>query len=300
VEFRTGNRVSPLTPRLITVEERPAVLTALGGVFEDYARRELMTREKKSLFHQRKKGEPIKYNGSVEPIPLPPELKWNDAPLSPRTLTLEIKASPQDWNTLHILAEASPEHLGKLILFYIARPVYEKFLKREGVNLPRGLHNLTKHLFMDDIRSYATAAYAVISHWGNHPPTAWPAFLKSLVQMAEKKLGEELIWPPPPEIEKILGKECDWTPPQKNKSQRSLNVIEVVKYLVTSNYGLRGEEYGFASVEHMDNDIFYKIYIDKNKLKAAKDLIREYGKAMTIHVLYNIMPKFGWEYERVI
>ena len=98
-----------------------------------------MTREKKNPFIQRRKGDPIKYDGRTKPIPLAPEIRWDNAASCPSELTLEIKASPQDWDTLYLLSQASPEYLGKLIGFYVVRPVFEKFLAREGSNLPSRL-----------------------------------------------------------------------------------------------------------------------------------------------------------------
>ncbi len=250
-----------------------------------------MTREKKNLFYQRKKGEPITYDGSVEPIPLP-----FGSQEGPTRLALKIKASPQDWNTLFLLATSAPEHLGKLIQFYITTPVYEKFLSREEGHLPGGFHNEARQIFMDETRRYAAAAYAVLSHWAKRPLQSWPDGLKAEIREAEKTLGEESIWPPPREIEEILGQK---PPPRKKKPpKKSINVIAVVRYLINSKYGRRGDELGLKNVLHMDadNESFSKIYLDKNKLKAAKDFIQKYGNSLTIDVLYEALPIFPWVY----
>jgi hypothetical protein len=250
-----------------------------------------MTRDKKNLFQQRKKGEPITYDGSFDPIPLP---FGNQE--GPNKLTLKIKASPQDWNTLFLLAEATPEHLGKLIQFYIARPAYEKCLKKEGSNLPRGLHNVVEQLFMDDARRYAAAAYTVLSHWAKRPLTKWDKNLKDVIEQAEKILGKESVWPPPREIEKTLGKESIWPPPQKKKSLETklVDVVAVVRALITKKFGFRIDELGIAKVDEMENDIFSKIYLDKNKLKAAKLFIKKYGDSLSIDELYEVLPVFPW------
>lgn len=246
-----------------------------------------MTSKKKNLFYQRQKGEPITYDGSVEPIPL--HLEERD------TLTLKIKASPQDWDTLYLLAEASPEHLGKLILLKIARPAYEKFLKREEGHLPRGFHNEARQILMDEARRYAAAAYVVLSHWAKRPLSDWPDDLKVVIREAEKTLGENNIWPPPPEIQKTLGKESSWPPPRKKKRPgKSIDVIAIVRYLIDLKYGERGEKLGLKNVEHMDNESFYKIYLDKDKLKAAKPFIQKYGDSLTIDELYEVLPIFPW------
>ncbi len=251
-----------------------------------------MTREKKNLFYQHKKGDPILYQGSVKPIRLP-----FGKQKGPDKLTLEIKASPQDWNTLHLLAQADSEYLRRLIFLHITRPVYEQFLSREGIHLPGGLHNVERQLFMEKARSYAAAAYAVLSHWAKSPLTTWPDDLRAVIREAEIRLGEESIWPPPREIEEILGQK---PPPRKKKPpKKSIDVIAVVRYLINSKYGRRGDELGLANVEHMENEIFRKIYLDKNKLKAAvallNDLIQKYGGSLTIDELYESVPKFGWE-----
>ena len=149
-----------------------------------------MTGEKKNLFHQRKKGEPIAYEGSIEPIPIAYVSKeWPDK------LTLKINASPQDWNTLHQLAEFSPEYLGRLIFLHITRPVQEKFLSREGRNLPRGFHNEAEQIFMEESRMYVAAAFAVISHWAKSPLTTWPDNLKAVIREAEIRFGEKTFGP---------------------------------------------------------------------------------------------------------
>jgi hypothetical protein len=257
-----------------------------------------MTREKKNLFHQRKKGEPITYDGSVKPIRRPFG-KQKGSGLSDK-LTLKIKASPQDWHTLYLLAKADPEYLGRLVLIHITRPVYEQFLSREGIHLSGGLHNVEQQLFMEKARSYAAAAYAVLSHWAKSPLATWPDDLKAIIREAENKLTKESIWPPTREIEKTLGKESTWPPPRKKKlPEKSIDVIAVVRYLINSKYGRRGDELGLGNVEHMDNEIFRKIYFDKNKLKAAvallNDFIQNYGDSLTIDELYDDVPKFGWE-----
>jgi hypothetical protein len=150
-----------------------------------------MPYEKKHSFHQRKKGDPIAYDGSIEPIPLAyVSQEW------PKELTLKIKASPQDWNTLHQLADSSPEYLGRLIFLHITRPVYEEFLSREGKNLLRGFHNEARQIFMEESRMYVAAAFTVLSYWTERPFTAWPKDLQAVIRGAEKRLGEESIWPP--------------------------------------------------------------------------------------------------------
>lgn len=251
-----------------------------------------MTRKKKNLFYQRQKGEPITYNGSVEPIPLP-----FGSQEGPTKLSLKIKASPQDWNTLFLLAEAAPEHLGKLIRFYITTPVYEKFLSREESHLPRGFHNEARQLFMDEARRYAAAAYTVLSHWAKSPLPIWPDDLKAIIREAEITLGKENIWPPPREIEKTLGKESSWPPPRKKKRPgESVDVIAVVRYLINLKYGSRSDELGIANVEEMNNEIFRKIYLDNNKLEAANDFFQKYKYSLTIDVLYKVLPVFPWVY----
>ena len=141
-----------------------------------------MTRKKKNLFYQRQKGESIAYDGGVKPIPLAyVSQEWPDK------LTLKIKASTQDWNTLHQLANSSPEYLGRLIFLHITRPVQEKFLSREGRNLPRGFHNEAEQIFMEESRLYVAAAFAVISHWAKSPLTDWPDYLKAEIRDAEKR-----------------------------------------------------------------------------------------------------------------
>lgn len=229
-----------------------------------------MTRERKKLIDQRKKGEPITYDGSVEPIPLP---FGNQE--GPNKLTLKIKASTQDWNTLFLLAEAAPEHLGKLIRFYVTTPVYEKFLSREESHLPRGFHNEARQLFMDEVRRYAAAAYTVLSHWAKRPLPIWPDDLKAVIREAEKTLGNESIWPP---------------------EKKSVDVIAVVRVLINYKYGSRGDELGLDSVELMDNEIFRKIYLNKNILEAANAFIQKYGDSMTIDALYEVLPVFPWVY----
>jgi hypothetical protein len=249
-----------------------------------------MARKKKNLFYQHKKGEAIKYQGEVEPIPLSPAL------FSSGKLNLEIKASINDWNTLYLLAEAAPEYLGKLIKFYIAKPVYEEFLSREGTNLPRGLHNMEEQLFMDDARRYAAAAYTVLSHWAKRPLTDWPDDLKALIEQAEKILGEENIWVPPREIEKTLGKESVWPPKEKSPQKKSLDVTAVVRVLTNMKLGSRAGKLGLKNIEEMDNEIFSKLYLDKNKLEAANAFIQKYGSSMTVEDLYQVLPVFPWQF----
>ena len=212
-----------------------------------------MTREKKNLFHQRQKGEPITYDGSVEPIPFP--LGNREGPIA---LNLKITASPQDWDTLFILAEAAPEHLGKLIKFYITTHVHEKFLSKERINQPRGVHNEARQLFMEQVRRYAAAAYAALSYWVKNPQSTWPDYLKAEIYDAERKLGEESIWPPK----------------MKSQEKKSVNVIAVVRSIIDSRYSSKGDELGLDNVEHMDNEIFHKIYLDNNKLEAANDFMQ--------------------------
>ena len=232
-----------------------------------------MTREKKNPFHQRQKGESIAYDGGVEPIPLAyVSQEWPDK------LTLKIKASPQDWNTLHQLADSSPEYLGRLIFLHITRPVQEKFLSREGRNLPRGFHNEAEQIFMEESRMYVAAAFAVISHWGKSPLTTWPDNLKVVIREAEIILGEKSIWPP---------------------QKESVDVIAVVRYLLNLKTGIRRIELGIDNLEDMDNEGFYKIYFDKNKIEAAVSIInnfvQKFGKSLSIETLYDFVPGFGWE-----
>jgi hypothetical protein len=131
-----------------------------------------MTSEKKNLFHQRKKGEPIAYNGSVEPIPLAYiSQEWPDR------LALKIKACPQDWNTLHQLAEADPEYLGRLIFLHITRPVYEKFLSKEGRILPRGFHTEAEQIFMEKARMYVAAVCSLTPKACATLSAAWISWL---------------------------------------------------------------------------------------------------------------------------
>jgi hypothetical protein len=233
-----------------------------------------MTREKKNLFHQRKKGEPIAYDGRVEPIPLAyVSEEWPDE------LTLKIKASPQDWNTLHQLAMSSPEYLGRLIFLHITRPVYDKFLSREGRNLPRGFHNEAEQIFMEEARRYSAAAFVVLSHWETRPLIEWPDYLKAVIHDAEIRWGKENIWPP---------------------EKESVDVIAVVRYLLRSKYGIEGKKLGLDDLEDMDNEIFRKIYFDKKKIDAAMALqnnyIQNHEIPPPIDVLYEFVPGFGWEY----
>lgn len=260
-----------------------------------------MTREKKNLFYQRKKGEPITYEGIVEPIPLPfGGQEGSEWPWPPDKLTLQIKASLQDWKALCILAETSPEYLGDLIRHHITTPVDEKFLSKEGSNLPRGLHNTARQLFMEQARRYVAAAYAVLSHWAKRPLPGWPDYLKAEIREAEKKLGEESIWTPPREIEKTLGKESIWPPKKKSQEKKSINVIAVVRFLIKSRYGSKGDELGLDNVEDMDNDIFRKIYLDNNKLAAANDFMKNYKGSLSIDTLYKVIPIFPWKYVKDI
>ena len=232
-----------------------------------------MTKEKKNLFYQRKKGEPITYEGSIGPIPLPyTSQEWPDK------LTIKIKASPQNWNTLHQLADSSPEYLGKLIFLHITRPVQEKFLSREGRNLPRGFHNEAEQIFMEESRMYVAAAFAVLSHWANIPLNDWPDNLKVVIREAEIILGEKSIWPP---------------------QKESIDVIAVVRYMLNLKTGIRRNELCISNLEHMDNEGFYKVYFDQNKIEAAvainNDFIKKFGKSLSIETLYDFVPGFGWE-----
>jgi hypothetical protein len=250
-----------------------------GSFLEDYARRWHMTREKKN-FHQRKKGEPITYDGSVEPIPLSfVSQEW------PNKLTLKISASPQDWNTLHQLAVTSPEYLGRLIFLHITRPINERFLSKEGRILPRGFHNEAQQIFMEEARRYSAAAFVVLSHWADQPLTVWPDELQDVTREAEKLWGQENIWPP----EK-----------QSRENERQLvDVIAVVKYLLDLKHGLKRDEFDLDSLEEMDNETFRKIYLDKNKIKAAKAIndsfIHKHGDSLNVDTLYEYVPGFGWE-----
>jgi hypothetical protein len=56
------------------------------------------------------------------------------------------------------------------------------------------------------------------------------------------------------------------------------------------------DKLGLANLEDMDNEIFRKIYFDKNKLEAAHDFIQKYGDSLTIDVLYEALPIFPWVY----
>lgn len=259
----------------------------------------MTTNKKKNLFYQRKKGEPIKYNGSVEPLPLAyVSEEWPDK------LALKIEASPQDWNTLHQLAMTSPEYLGKLILD-ITRQVQKDYLSKEGRNLPRGFHNEARQIFMEEVRRYAAAAYAVISYWRKRPLDEWPDNLKIIIEKAEKKLGEDIVWPPSPDIQKTLGKESTWLPPRKKKPpKKSIDVIAIVKYLINLEYGRRRDELGLDNVQDMDNEVFDKTYLYKKKLNAAKTwrnkLIKKYGgDFLTIDVLLGYVPGFDFEWENM-
>ena len=229
-----------------------------------------MPRAKKNLFHQRQKGEPITYDGSVEPIPFP--LGNREGPIA---LNLKITASPQDWDTLFILAEAAPEHLGKLIKFYITTHVHEKFLSKEGINQPRGFHNEARQLFMEQARRYAAAACAVFSHWAKHPLPTWPQYLQDVIREAEKTSGKENVWPP---------------------GKKSVDVIAMVRCLIALKYGERIEELGLDHTEYMDNETFRNIYLDKNKLEAANDFMQESRGFLSIDALYDVIPIFPWVY----
>jgi hypothetical protein len=256
-----------------------------------------MTREKKNLFHQRKKGESITYKGIVEPIPLPfGGQEGSEWPWPPDKLTLQIKASPQDWKTLCVLAEAAPEYLGNLIRLHITTSVDEKFLLKEGSNLPRGLHNEERQIYMEQARRYAAAAYAVLSHWAKRPLHSWPEYLKAEIREAEKTLGEDNIWPPPREIEKTLGKESIWPPKKKSHKKKSIDVIAVLKFLIISRYGSKEEALGLDNMEYMDNNVFRKIYLDNNKIEAANDFINKYKGTLTIYILYKVIQIFLWVY----
>jgi hypothetical protein len=227
-----------------------------------------MPRKTKNLFHQRKKGEPITYDGSIEPIPFPLGSREG-----PSALTIKITASPEDWQTLFLLVEADPEHLGKLIKFYIATPIYEDFLTREGANLPRGRHEAGEKLFMDKARRYAAAAYTVISHWATGPITTWPEYLQALIREAEKTSGKLNVWPP---------------------GKKSPDVIAMVRCLIALKYGEKIEELGLANTEYMDNEVFRNIYLDNDHLKAANKFMEKYGDVLTIDLLYDILPVFPW------
>jgi hypothetical protein len=256
-----------------------------------------MTREKK-LFHQRKKGEPITYDGSAKPLPLPFEGKdRSEWPWPLDKLTLKIIASPQDWNTLNVLSEANPEYLGNLIRLHIANPVYKKFLSKEKSNLPRGFHNEARQILMEQTRRYAAAAYAVFSHWANRPLQSWPDDLKAEILEAEKKLGKDNIWPPPVEIEKTLGKDSfTWPPKKKSTKMKSFDVIAMVRFLINKKFGAKRDDLGLDRVEYMDNDIFHKNYLDENKIEAASDLMKKYNYSLSIDTLYSVIPIFPWVY----
>ncbi|MBM4289482.1 MAG: hypothetical protein FJ135_15300 [Deltaproteobacteria bacterium] len=239
-----------------------------------------MNREKKNIFYQRKKGEPITYDGSAEPIPLSfVSQEW------PNKLTLKINASPQDWNILHQLAEASPEYLGRLIFLNITRPINEKFLSREGKALPRGFHSEAQKILMEEARRYSAAAFAVLSHWAKQPLTTWLDELKAQIHEAEKLWGKENIWPPEKQ--------------SYENDRQSIDVITVVRYLLNIKDGIRRDELGLDNLEEMDNEIFRKIYLDKDKVEAAKaindNFIQKYGDPLDIDRLHECVPGFGWE-----
>ena len=227
-----------------------------------------MTSEKKNSFHQRQRGAPITYDGSVEPIPFPLGNREE-----PNTLTLKITASPQDWNTLFLLAEAAPEHLGKLIKFYITSNVYEKFLSKEGINQPRGFHNAAEQLFMDEARRYAAAAHTVLSHWAKSSLSTWPQSLQAVIREAEKTSGKENVWPP---------------------EKKLVDIIAMVRCLIALKYGEKIYDLNLANTEFMDNEIFRKIYLDNHYLKIARKSIQKYGDSLSIDVLFDILPIFPW------
>lgn len=224
---------------------------------------------RKKIFHQRKKGDPISYDGSVDPIPLPyPRQKDSKLPSPPDTLTLKIKASPQDWHTLYLLAQADPEYLGKLILINVANPVYEKFLSREELHLPGGLHSEVRQQFMSEARNYTAASFTILSHWAKTPSKSWPEYLRIIIDEAEEKLGKESIWPP---------------------RKKTIDVIAVVRFLLNLEYGGRGEMLGFDDVELMENEIFRKIYFDKNKIEPAKHFFQKSNFSLTTDELRKLI-----------
>ncbi|MFZ5447056.1 MAG: hypothetical protein ACOZFS_00255 [Thermodesulfobacteriota bacterium] len=227
-----------------------------------------MSHKTKNLFHQRKKGEPITYDGNIEPIPFPLGSREG-----PNALTLKITASPEDWQTLFLLAEADPEHLGKLIKFYITNPIYEHYLTKEEINQTRGVHDIAERNFMDRARRYAVATYTVLSQWAKGPMASWPEYLQALIREAEKTMGKENVWPP---------------------EKEAPDVITMVRCLIALKYGNQIKQFRLTEPEFMDNEVFRKTYLDKNKLKAAKFYIQEYGDKMTVEWLFDILPEFPW------
>ena len=87
-------------------------------------------------------------------------------------------------------------------------------------------------------------------------------------------------------------------PPQKKESPETklVDIVAVVRVLINKKFGSRIDELGLAKVEAMDNEIFHKIYLDKNKLKAAKPFIKKYGDSLTLDELYEVLPVFPWVY----
>jgi len=203
----------------------------------------------------------------------------------PTELTLKISASTKDWNTLHQLADSSPEYLGRLIFLHITRPVQKQFLSKEGRTLPRGFHNEAEQIFMEESRRYVAASFTVLSYWAEHHLTDWPDNLKAVIREAEKLWGKENIWPPEKQ--------------SPENERQSVDVIAMVRYLLKREYGIRRKELGLKDVEDMNNETFRRIYADKNKLEAAATLndnfIKKYGNSLDVDTLYKFVPGFGWE-----
>jgi hypothetical protein len=223
---------------------------------------------------QRKKGEPIRYKGADDPIPLPWGGQEGSQILSlPPTLVIDkITATPQDWRTLYHLALADPEYLGNLLVHHVIRPVYEKFLSKEDFPLPRGIHAKPedqdpyvlglRDQFMWDARNYAAAAYTVIRHWRGKPREEWPLhFIKPFETIVEK------------------------TGHDKDK----VDVLWITSALLEERFNGRWEELGLIDPEGFLEEDFRDIYLLRNHIDAAESAFEKMQHKVTIDELYEMI-----------
>lgn len=229
---------------------------------------------------QRKKGDLIIFNGKDEPIPMP----WarqvkSKLPFPPPTLTLYIKAMPQDWRTLFRLGETDPAYLGQLLFINIIKPIYERFLLKEDYPPPRGVHAEPedqespyalglREQFMWEARNYAAAAYTVLRHWGKRPGDEWPQHLKLLIDTVREDIGSENVFLP---------------------GKKKINVIAVVMHLLKEKFDSRRTHLGLKDPEEMVESDFRDNYLRKNPLEAAKAISNKSKHSLTIEELYYLM-----------
>lgn len=223
-------------------------------------------------FRQRKKGAPITYDAQDDPIPLPWARQKNSRlPWPPAELRLKITASPNDWETLYIMSQATPELLGLLIFKHIAEPVYERFLIRETHPLPRGVHAEPedsedkyalgkRQLFMWQARCYAAAAYTVIRSWKKRSREEWP---EHLIDMESKYCQSHSVKKP--------------------------TTIELTKFCFDQKFGKIRSSLGMKQI---DEDSFRKIYLLPEFLRRSRkiyEVIKLFEQNITIEELYEKM-----------